>query len=180
MKIIVLFMLFFCALPKMQASEPTNITGFLVDVSVINYMLNNGAQSIKVYAGQDASGNYYYILTGADGSFNTSPGQVYRQNSKGDCPPTCEFLPSGLAGGGVYESPSSGEEYINAYMTARPGVANCVKIARATLDKVRNTYPFIKITFGTGVTITGMKPDGSVVKGGTYTDASNSACICEM
>lgn len=179
MKKIVLFSLFLFLQPKLEASEPSNVTGFLVDVSVINYMLNNGAQSIKIYAGQDGNGNYYYVLTGADGSFNTMPGQVYRQNSKGDCPPTCEFLPSGLAGGGIYESPSSGEEYINNYMTARPGVANCVKIGRAILDKVKATYPYIKVTFGSGVTVTGMKADGSIVKGGTYSDAG-SACVCDM
>lgn len=163
---------------NVKASEPVNVTGFLVDASVVSYMLNNGAAAIKIYAGADEGGNMFYVLVPADAAFNTMPGQVYLQNYKGDCPPSCDYLPPSLAGGGAYIDGNAGLGYINGYMSSHGTAMNCVKLSKATLDKVRNTMPYMKVTFGSSVTVTGLKADGTTTKGGSYTEGS--ACNCGM
>lgn len=155
-----------------------NVTGFLVDASVVNGLFSAGATNIKIYAGADASGNLFYVLTGADASFSTMDGQVYLQNSKGDCPPTCDFIPTNLDGGGSMIEGSVGEGYVNNYMNKFSGAKNCVKLSRATLDKVMANYPYFKVTFGSGVTVTGLNEDGTAGNKATFNEGTT--CNCGM
>ncbi len=180
MKLLRSFIAAFCiaaalCTPTLSKAGEVNVNGFLVDASVINYMFNNGAQAIKIYAAADEAGNLYYILTGADAEFNTMGGQVYKQNYKGDCPPSCDFLPSSLSGGGAYIDADGAEGMVNNYMGTRTGVSNCVKLTKASLDKVRTAYPFMKITFGSSVTITPLKSDGTAATKSAVSDSGNSA-----
>ncbi|OSZ78731.1 hypothetical protein CAP35_10930 [Chitinophagaceae bacterium IBVUCB1] len=170
-------MLFFFG-HRAQAGAPIN--GFLVDASVINYMLNNGAGSVKIYMAQGADGTINYIVVPSDGSFRTMGGQVYKQVGSGVCPPSCEFPPSSLAGHGSFTDAGDGSTEINNFMQSHNGVVNCVRLCKSTLDKVRSDYPFIKVVYDSSVTVSGINEDGTTGRRSTYSESCNTTATSGM
>jgi hypothetical protein len=167
-----------CFVTSLSANASTK--GFLIDASVISYMLHNGATNIKVYMAIDEKGTPSYVVVPADGSFSTMSGQVYRQVGSGVCPPSCEFPPASLSGKGAFAAASTGADNISNYMRANESEANCVKISAATLNKVIGEYPYVKITFDSSVTVTGINDDGSAGRRSSYTESGNTSCVCGM
>lgn len=154
--------------------------GFLIDASIISYMLHNGATNIKVYMAKDDNGTASYVVVPAEADFSTASGQVYRQVGSGVCPPSCEFPPASLAGKGSYTDAGNGENDVNNYMRAYANETNCVKISATTLNKVINDYPYVKIVFDSSVTVTGINEDGSAGRRSSYTENTNTTCVCGM
>ncbi len=154
--------------------------GFLIDASVISYMLHNGATNIKVYMAMDDNGTASYVVVPADGSFSTISGQVYRQVGSGVCPPSCEFPPASLAGKGSYTDAGTGSGSVRNYMNTYANETNCVKINASTLNKVIGDYPYVKIIFDSSVTVTGINEDGSAGRRSSYTENTNTTCVCGM
>lgn len=163
-----------------SANAGTQTKGFLIDASVISYMLHNGATNIKVYMAKDNNGAASYVVVPAEADFSTAGGQVYRQVGSGVCPPSCEFPPASLAGKGSYTDAGNGENDVNNYMQAYANETNCVKISAATLNKVINDYPYVKIVFDSSVTVTGINEDGSAGRRSSYTENTNTTCVCGM
>lgn len=164
--------------PSVWAGGSTK--GFLIDASVISYMLHNGATNIKVYMAMDENGTASYVVVPADGSFGTVSGQVYRQVGSGVCPPSCEFPPASLAGKGAFATAATGSSNIANYMNASANETNCVKITAATLNKVIGDYPYVKIVFDSSVTVTGINDDGTAGRRSSYTETGNTTCVCGM
>lgn len=154
--------------------------GFLIDASVASYMLHNGATNIKVYMALDDNGTTSYVVVPADDRFSTMAGQVYRQVGSGVCPPSCEFPPASLAGNGAFTDAGTGRSNISSYMSRYANETNCVKITATTLNKVINDYPYVKIVFDTSVTVTGVNSDGSTGRRSSYTESTNTSCVCGM
>lgn len=155
----ILLLLFTSSSRLANAQERIVVQGFLIDMSVVNYMMKNGASSVKIFAARDNSNNMYYILAGTDAQFKVLAGQVYRQNFKGDCPPSCEYKPATLEGGGAFISQAEAKPLVNNYF--KDGGTNCVMLCNKTLTRASADYDFIKVTFDNEVQVEGLNYDGS-------------------
>ena len=142
-----------------KAQDRVVVQGFLVDMSVVDYMLSQGASGVKIFAARDNNNNMYYIMAPTDAQFNVLDGQLYRQNFKGDCPPSCEYKPATLEGGGAYTTLAEAKPLVNNYF--QDGVTNCVMLCNKTLTRAMANYAYIKVTFDSAVKVKGLKYDGS-------------------
>ena len=156
-----------------QAGE--TVRGFLVDLQRVDELIARGAQDIKIFAAYDKSNKPYYVMVGINGQGAVIPGQVYRQNETGDCPPSCDFLPTALTNGGAYIDPSEASGLINNYMGAHPNIDNAVKICAYSLSKVKSKgYHYMRITFERNVKVTGVKDNGRVRWFAPFTHSCNT------
>jgi hypothetical protein len=145
-----------------KAPGSPSTTGFWLDVNVVNQIANSGAATLKIYAATDASGNSCYIIVGGDANYNTMGGQAFMQNSKGVCPPSCDFGSVSLSGeNNAYIDGGQAAGYVNAYMGEHADAKNCARFTIASLSVLRGASAYIKVNIGSGANATGLKADGT-------------------
>lgn len=165
--------LLLCGNPFNSAAQET-VRGFLVDLARVDELVARGAQDIQIFAAADNENKPYYIMSGLDNRGELIPGKVYRQNETGDCPPSCDFLPTQLTNGGAYISVSDANGLVNNYMNIHK-VANAVKICAHSLAKVKSKgYHYMRITFERNIKVTGVKDDGRVKWFAPFTHGCNT------
>lgn len=143
-----------------------NVTGFWLDAKAVEKLAEEGASTLKIYAGMDGNGNLCYLMTGGDARFTTIGGEVYMQNSKGVCPPQCDITSAEVGGRNASAvSSSQASDYINNYMRAYEGTANCARFTMSSLEKLRTTAAYIQVTLGTkSTTASGYDEDGAAME----------------
>lgn len=156
-------------------AEIETVRGFLIDMKIVKQLTDRGATGIKIYAAADDKGTPYYIMAGLDNQGAMIAGQVYRQNESGDCPPSCDFLPSALENGGSFISVSEADALVNNYMTQQPEANNAVVICAYSINKVvSKEYHYMRVTFEKRVKVTGVKDDGGIRWFAPFTHSCNN------
>lgn len=159
----------------LTATAGETVRGFLVDLKIVDMLTERGAEDIKIFAAYDTENKPYYIMAGLDNSGALIPGKVYRQNETGDCPPTCEFLPTKLTNGGAFIEVSEAKQLIKNYMSYHIAAKNVVKVCAFSLNKVKaKGYHYMRVTFEKNIKVTGVKDDGKVKWFAPFTNSCNT------
>jgi hypothetical protein len=168
-----------CLLYTTGSAQENVVSEFLVDLSVVNQMQNQGASGIKIFVGQDENGKFNYLMasTNSEGTINSN--NLYLQDETGDCPPTCDMHPSGLTKGSFISSDNA-SKFIDKYRQSRPEVNNAVFICAYSINRVSEKYNFMKVSFSNKLKITGVKDNGSVNLFSTFQDACNAIQNCPL
>lgn len=150
------------------------VTGFLVDMKIVQQILNSGATDIKIFAAADEKGVPNYILVGVDDQGGLKSDKVYRQNEKGDCPPACDYTPANLANGGSFIGLQEAKDLVDNYLRNEAEASNMVLVCAYSINKViQKGYNYMQVSIVNGVKITGIKDGGGTNLFSTFSDECN-------
>ena len=142
-----------------QSDDP--ITGFLIKIAEAKQLTDAGAKAIKVFAAKDDNGGSRYVMVGLDAGGEVMKMKFLINDGTGDCPPTCDFLPTKLNDAVLIEGKIAAG-YVENYMKTYPDVENAVVICIESIAKVAEKFNYMKVTMTGKVKISGVKDDGGI------------------
>ena len=155
------------------SARAVEVTGFLIDMKVVQQILSQGATDIKIFAAADEKGVPNYVLVGVDNNGALKTDKIYRQNETGDCPPSCDFSPANLAAGS-FISYNEAKSLVDNYLKTDDQVSNTVLVCAYSINKVlQKGYNYMQVSIVNGVKITGIKDGGGTNLFSTFSDECN-------